>query len=66
MTLQAHIRSFGALQCCALLVQLSADVIKYLVALNFGSIVYASFATEVLGSFLVYASQIPLFRASKS
>lgn len=46
--------------------QLSADLIKYLVALNFGSVVYASFATRVLGSFLVCASQIPQFRASKS
>lgn len=53
MMLRANIWSFRAVQCRALFVQLAADQIKYLVALNFGSVVYASIATKVLRSFLV-------------
>lgn len=46
--------------------QRTADQIKYSVALNFGSVVYASFATKALRSFLVCASQMTQFRAVKS
>lgn len=64
--LWANICSRRALQCHVLFVQLTAGQIKYLVALNFGCVVYASLATEVLRRFLVCASKIPKVWAVKS